>query len=81
MTTRGLQGADFAQVAEFIDEAVDITKTIQGRVDGKRLRDFKDMLGSNVDVLPQLAALRAKVVAFSQRFPVVGFDAAELSDA
>ncbi|KAJ1967148.1 Serine hydroxymethyltransferase, cytosolic, partial [Dimargaris verticillata] len=29
MTTRGLQGADFAQVAEFIDEAVDITKTIQ----------------------------------------------------
>ncbi|KAJ1923592.1 Serine hydroxymethyltransferase, cytosolic [Tieghemiomyces parasiticus] len=78
MTTRGFTGADFAKVADFIDEAVDITKAFKAQVAGKKVRDFKEQLGDGITVVPQLNDLRTKVVEFSQQFPVVGFNAEHL---
>ncbi|KAI8051954.1 serine hydroxymethyltransferase-domain-containing protein [Syncephalis plumigaleata] len=74
MTSRGLNEDDFAQVAEFIDRAVQITQSINKGVSGTKLKDFKDTLGDNVGQWPELQQLHDDVARFSRRFLSVGFD-------
>jgi glycine hydroxymethyltransferase len=73
MTSRGLGTADFEQIAAFLARAADIALAIQAE-SGKPLKDFLRLLDSNAAV----AALRAEVEAFAQRFPMPGFDAAHI---
>lgn len=69
LTSRGLQPADFAQVALFLHRGAQIALSLQQRV-GKKLADFSAAL----EGLPEIAQLRADVQAFAKRFPMPGFD-------
>jgi len=72
MTTRGFVEKDFEVVADFFDEAVQITSKIKGDLESRKLKDFLASLpdeNANDDIL----ALRKKVVAFASSFPTVGY--------
>ncbi|KAI9593242.1 serine hydroxymethyltransferase-domain-containing protein [Syncephalis fuscata] len=74
MTSRGLNEDDFAEVANLIDRAVQITQTISKQATGTKLKDFKEKLGDDVAQWPDLQKLHDDVARFSRRFPSVGFD-------
>jgi glycine hydroxymethyltransferase len=72
LTSRGYNEADFVRVAEFFDEAVNISLSIKGSLESKKLKNFMAALpdeNANADVL----ALRKEVVEFASSFPTVGF--------
>ncbi|GAQ83026.1 serine hydroxymethyltransferase [Klebsormidium nitens] len=73
MTSRGLKDADFAQVAEFLERAVNITLAVQ-KEHGKLLKDFNKGLEGNKDI----ETLRADVEKFASSFDMPGFDASAL---
>eukprot|EP00611_Tribonema_gayanum_P014032 TRINITY_DN252_c0_g1_i10.p1 TRINITY_DN252_c0_g1~~TRINITY_DN252_c0_g1_i10.p1 ORF type:complete len:500 (-),score=191.79 TRINITY_DN252_c0_g1_i10:592-2091(-) len=72
LTTRGFTEEDFVKVAEFFDRGVKISMDIKEKT-GK-LKDYKAFLASGADAHPELAKLKADVVAFSRGFPAIGFD-------
>nr|QKY15228.1 serine hydroxymethyltransferase 2 (SHM2) [Polytomella parva] len=74
MTSRGLVEKDFAQVAEFLDRAVQITLEIQ-KEKGTVLKDFLTGIEGNA----KLAALKAEVEEWSISFPMPGFDVTTLA--
>ena len=61
------------QVAEFFARGVQLAIDIKGTT-GKKLADFKKHLAGGAGAEPGLEALRNDVMAFSHRFPTVGFD-------
>eukprot|EP00918_Siedleckia_nematoides_P099159 GHVU01217016.1.p1 GENE.GHVU01217016.1~~GHVU01217016.1.p1 ORF type:complete len:407 (-),score=86.40 GHVU01217016.1:955-2175(-) len=67
LTTRNFTPAEFSQVAEFLHEAVTIALKLQEQY-GKKLVDFKEGMKTS-DAIP---ALKAKVEAFSSKFPMPG---------
>eukprot|EP01138_Halocafeteria_seosinensis_P010783 gb/GECG01011013.1/.p1 GENE.gb/GECG01011013.1/~~gb/GECG01011013.1/.p1 ORF type:complete len:521 (+),score=71.46 gb/GECG01011013.1/:1-1563(+) len=71
LTTRGLQEAEFEQVAHYFDEAVKLAKEIKSSLESKKVKDFK----AHVDESPpaKLAELREQVQSFSVQFPAIGF--------
>ncbi len=72
LTTRGFVDADFEQVAEFFDRAVQISLTIKKDAESRKLKDFLASLpdeNANADIL----ALRQEVIGFTSKFPTVGF--------
>ena len=72
LTSRGFEEADFEQVAEFFDRAVQLSSQIKSEMPTKKLKDFLAALpdeNANADVL----ALRNDVKAFALGFPTVGF--------
>lgn len=72
LTTRGFVDADFVQVAEFFDRAVQISLTIKKDAESRKLKDFLASLPDenvNADIL----ALRQEVIGFTSKFPTVGF--------
>jgi len=72
LTTRGFVDADFVQVAEFFDRAVQISLTIKKDAESRKLKDFLASLpdeNANADIL----ALRQEVIGFTSKFPTVGF--------
>lgn len=73
MTSRGLKDADFAQVADFLERAVNITLAVQ-KEHGKLLKDFNKGLEGNKDI----ETLRADVEKFASSFDMPGFDASAL---
>ncbi|KAJ3363013.1 Serine hydroxymethyltransferase, cytosolic [Kappamyces sp. JEL0680] len=81
MTTRGLDASEFKQIVRFIDEAIQLTVQFNATVKGIRpvltpgtkFKDFKAALGDGHQLAP-LVDLKARVVAFSKSFPVVGFE-------
>jgi glycine hydroxymethyltransferase len=82
MTTRGFKSEDFVQTARFVDESVQITRKIIEEINTKsaakthKLKDFKEAVGEDGGVArSQLQDLKKRVVEFSRRFPVIGFDA------
>jgi glycine hydroxymethyltransferase len=68
MTSRGLVEADFEEIGKFLLEALDIAKEVQSK-SGKLLKDFVAALEGDA----KAADLRARVEAFSARFPMPGF--------
>eukprot|EP00897_Mesotaenium_endlicherianum_P010638 jgi/Mesen1/9602/ME000659S08979 len=73
MTSRGFKEADFEQVANFLEKAIQITLQIQ-REHGKLLRDFnKGLEGSTA-----IAELKKEVEAFATSFSMPGFDVSKL---
>jgi len=73
MTTRGFVEKDFAQVANFVDQAITITKDINSKVAGKKLKDFKDVLADGGKAYPAIDKLKKEVSAFASSFPGIGF--------
>ena len=72
LTSRGFEEADFEQVAEFFDRAVQVATQIKSEMPTKKLKDFLAALpdeNANADVL----ALRNDVKEFALGFPTVGF--------
>lgn len=68
MTSRGLKAADFEQVANFLERAVNLALDIQ-KEHGKMLKAFTAALEEHEGV----AALRADVEAFAMSFQMPGF--------
>jgi len=76
LTTRGFTEEDFIQVAEFFDQAVNITITIKNDT-GSKMKDFKSLVDNHNEVIskyPQIAVLKNQVVEFSRKFPTIGFE-------
>ncbi|CAM6095942.1 unnamed protein product [Calypogeia fissa] len=69
MTSRGLKEKDFVQIADFLEQAVNITLAVQ-KEHGKLLRDFNRGLVDNKDI----AALKEAVEKFAASFDMPGFD-------
>merc|ERR1719183_2432813 len=75
LTTRGFTEKDFVQVAEFVDEAVQITQMIREKT-GPKLKDFRNAV--DTQQWPEIDALKAKVEAFAKNFPTIGFEKADM---
>ncbi|KAK4532304.1 hypothetical protein CCYA_CCYA11G3161 [Cyanidiococcus yangmingshanensis] len=67
LTTRGFREADLEQVADFLDQCVQIALRTQEQT-GKKLSDFVAILPEHPDVL----ALRDQVERFATGFPMPG---------
>ncbi|OMH83417.1 Serine hydroxymethyltransferase, mitochondrial [Zancudomyces culisetae] len=79
MTSRGLVEKDFEQIAKFFDQGVKIAHDLaKTRFTASKFGMFKTELGSNVENVPELAALKKDVVSFSSSFPTVGFGKADM---
>lgn len=70
LTSRGFTVEDFKQVADLINEGIEICISIQAKT-GKALKDFLPALEGNAEI----AALRAKAEALAISHPMPGFDA------
>jgi glycine hydroxymethyltransferase len=69
MTTRGMDEADFAKIAEFLDRGVEIARQVNAKTEGKLLKDFFAGLGDGSS-LPELKALKAEVAGWAGSFPL-----------
>jgi glycine hydroxymethyltransferase len=69
LTTRGLNEDDFRTVANFIDRGIQLALKAQNK-SGAKMADFKKLIESGE--MPEVAALKEEVVAFSRRFPAIG---------
>ncbi|GBF90374.1 serine hydroxymethyltransferase [Raphidocelis subcapitata] len=74
MTSRGLGEADFVAVADFLKEVVDVCADVQAKSGAKLLKDFVAVVEKD----PRIRDIRARVEAFSARFPMPGFDVGDL---
>ena len=72
LTTRGFQEKDFERVAEFFDQAVQITIQITDKT-GPKLKDFKTYLEANHQQMTELIKIKNEVVEFARQFPTIGF--------
>merc|ERR1712232_989488 len=70
MTSRGLVEQDFVRIGEFLGDAVAIAAEVQ-QESGKKLADFKRVLREQPP--GKLAALKAEVEEFANRFDTVGY--------
>ncbi|KAL3936926.1 MAG: hypothetical protein SGBAC_007856 [Bacillariaceae sp.] len=78
LTSRGLNEADFAEVAEFFDRAVAIAVELKASDQGKKLKGFREMCKVGPSVHPDLPKLRKDVSQFASNFPTIGFDEGEM---
>jgi len=70
LTSRGFHEEHFTKTMDFVDEAVDIAKIVQGK--SKKLADFKAVLASDEAVVAQCAELKSRVNEFAADFPMPG---------
>ncbi len=56
----------------YFDQCVNIADKIV-KVTGPKIKDFKAYLEHGSEKVPELHQLRSEVVAFSRKFPTVGF--------
>ena len=84
-TTRGAMESDFERVAEFFDQAVNITKLLVGKMgEKKKLAEFKQFMETKSDdefkqKFPELAQLKRAVEEFASQFPTIGYDESEMT--
>jgi glycine hydroxymethyltransferase len=67
LTTRGFKEDDFVKVADFLEEGLALSQSIQAKV-GKKLVNFRPALDDNAEV----EELQARVQAFAGSFPMPG---------
>lgn len=70
MTTRGLGEEDFARIAQYIDQCIQICKTVQAGLpkEANKLKDFKaKVAGGGV---PEILKLRQEVAEWASSFPL-----------
>jgi len=72
MTSRGLVENHFVQIVEFIDEAVRLSLLAKQRT--ANLKEYREFVVSDVDIVSQLSDLRRRVETFAAAFPLPGLD-------
>jgi len=72
LTSRGFKEEHFTKTIDFVDEAVDIAKAVQGK--SKKLADFKAVLASDEAINAQCASLKSRVNQFASQFPMPGHE-------
>jgi len=72
LTSRGFKEDDFIKVVDMIDEAVDIAKFVQGK--SKKLKDFKEVLDTDEEVIGKCTELKSRVNEFASKFPMPGHE-------
>lgn len=73
MTTRGLSEKDFAAVADFIKEGVEITIEAKKLVSGPKLQEFtKFVTCPDFPLRERVVSLKDRVESFTSRFPIPG---------
>lgn len=73
LTTRGLKEADIDKVVDFIDRALIITQDITKQT-GRKLADINKFVQDNADYKTKINTLRDEIEAYSQSFPLPGFE-------
>ena len=72
LTSRGFDQDNFVRVVDFIDEAVTIAKEVQSK--SKKLKDFKEVLDSDSDIVNKCDLLRARVNQYASNYSMPGHD-------
>ena len=67
LTSRGMKEEHFLQVVAFIDEAVEIARTAQGKT--KKLKDYKEFLESDEEINKKCSDLKTRVSDFARNLP------------
>lgn len=70
MTTRGMSEEDFKRIARYIDQSINICKTVQAELpkEANKLKDFKAKVAS--ETVPEILALRKEVAEWASTFPL-----------
>lgn len=70
MTSRGLGEEDFKRVTRYIDQAINLSKEIQGQLpkEANKLKDFKAKVAS--DTVPEIQNLRKEISEWASTFPL-----------
>lgn len=78
LTSRGMEGDDFKDVAEFVHRGICIAKDIQAHAGTKKLVEFRKHLNASVeeggDDKFGVNNLKQEVIEFAKQFPTVGFE-------
>lgn len=72
LTSRQFKEKDFEHVVTLIDKAVAITQEVKAKTG--TLKEFKQYLTSNEEIIRKIADVKQEVEAFSSNFPMPGFD-------
>jgi len=72
LTSRGFKEDEFVKVVDMIDDAVKIAKTVQSK--SKKLKEFKEVLNSDSEVIERCEELRGRVMEFATQYPMPGHD-------
>jgi glycine hydroxymethyltransferase len=72
LTSRGMVEKDFVAVVDFIDEAVQIA--LAAKAKGGKLKDFREVVLNDEDIVPRIADLKTRVEAFARSFSMPGFE-------
>ena len=70
MTTRGMGEEEFKRIAQYIDQAIKICKSVQGELPkpANKLKDFKAKVAS--ETVSEILALRKEVAEWASTFPL-----------
>ncbi|KAI9370155.1 serine hydroxymethyltransferase [Aspergillus egyptiacus] len=70
MTSRGMGEEDFKRIAHYIDQAINICKSVQGELpkEANKLKDFKAKVAS--ETVPEILNLRKEVAEWASSFPL-----------
>ena len=70
MTSRGFGEEHFKRVAQYIDQAVNICKSVQSQLppEANKLKDFKAKVAS--DTVPEILSLRKEIGEWASTFPL-----------
>ncbi|OJD27492.1 serine hydroxymethyltransferase, cytosolic [Blastomyces percursus] len=70
MTSRGMGEEDFKRIANYIDKAIDICKSVQADLpkEANKLKDFKAKVAS--ESIPEILDLRKEMTAWASTFPL-----------
>lgn len=73
MTTRGLGEKEFALIADFIHEGVQISLEAKSLAPGTKLQDFMNfVLSPEFPLVDKVSELRRKVEALTTQYPIPG---------
>ncbi|EEH17060.1 serine hydroxymethyltransferase, cytosolic [Paracoccidioides brasiliensis Pb03] len=70
MTSRGMGEEDFKRIANFIDKAINICKSVQSELpkNANKLKDFKAKVAS--ETVPEIITLRKDIAEWASTFPL-----------
>jgi len=72
LTSRGFKEAEFKQVVDFVDKAVNIAIEVQGKT--KNLKEYNAFIANDAEINAKCAKLKEEVNEFALKYPMPGFD-------
>jgi len=74
LTTRGFTEGDFETVVDFIHEGVLVAIEAQSKQETKTLKEFKEILITDKDIMAKISDIRSRVENFARKFPIPGHE-------